>query len=94
MNLIFDSQTAFVQNYIERKGLPSSTPGSAINMASVEGLQKKFLDEVDGYSTSKEDGFEMPAQYYAEGTHNFDNEVVSLPVNMCSGRAQLEVVTR
>ena len=87
-NLNFDSKIAFVENYIERKGRPSSTPGSAINMASVEGLQKKFLDEVDGYSTSNQDGFEMPPQYYAEGNHNFDAEVKSLPVNMCTGRAQ------
>ena len=57
-------------------------------MASVEGLQKKFLDEVDGYSESNQDGFEMPPQYYAEGTHNFEVTVESLPSNMCTGRAQ------
>ena len=29
------------------------SPGSAINQMSVNGLEKKFLDEVDGYAQGK-----------------------------------------
>ena len=30
------------------------SPGSAINQMSVNGLEKKFLDEVDGYAQGKQ----------------------------------------
>ena len=42
----------YIQENHEKEGLAMS-PGSAINQMSVNGLEKKFLDEVDGYAQGK-----------------------------------------
>ena len=42
----------YIQENHEKDGLAMS-PGSAINQMSVNGLEKKFLDEVDGYAQGK-----------------------------------------
>ena len=42
----------YIQDNRENDGLAMS-PGSAINQMSVNGLEKKFLDEVDGYAQGK-----------------------------------------
>ena len=43
----------YIQENHEKDGLAMS-PGSAINQMSVNGLEKKFLDEVDGYAQGKQ----------------------------------------
>ena len=54
---------AFIQSHLEQHQTPKLTPSAAINMASIDGLQKKFLAMVDGYESDKNDGFEMPPQF-------------------------------
>ena len=53
---------AFIQSHLEEHQTPKLTPSAAINMASIDGLQKKFLAMVDGYESDKNDGFDMPPQ--------------------------------
>ena len=53
---------SFIQSHLEQHQTPKLTPSAAINMASIDGLQKKFLAMVDGYESDKNDGFEMPPQ--------------------------------
>ena len=43
----------YIQENHEKEGLAMS-PGSAINQMSVNGLEKKFLDEVDGYAQGEQ----------------------------------------